>query len=95
MPNLTQHQAFALAWLACRGADGLFDLNGVVIAQGARAPVMRATWNKLRAEGLVEFYNPKATGRGRLRLTTAGQICPAAKDWRLLEQAKDAEAYQP
>jgi hypothetical protein len=57
----------ALLWLRNRNADGVFDLNGVLLAAGERAPVMRSTWNKLREVGLVESYAVR-----RLRVTPAG-----------------------
>ena len=59
----------ALEWLTKRGGDAVFDKNGVALAQGELAPFMRATWNKLRDAGKIEFYKPKgARGRGRLRV---------------------------
>lgn len=61
----------ALAWLKARGGDGMFDINGVVLAQGENAPFQRRTWNVLRDLGHVEFYGGKANGgkgRGRLRV---------------------------
>lgn len=63
----------ALAWLAKRGGDGMFDKNGVVLAAGENAPHTRTTWNNLELIGLVEFYRPNGQGRGRLRLTEAGR----------------------
>lgn len=67
-PQLTKAQREALDWLRKHNGDGLFDRNGVVLAAGESAPVMRGTWNALRDAGLVEFYNPAGKGRGRLRL---------------------------
>lgn len=64
----------ALDWLAKRGGDGCFDLNGVALAAGETAPHTRTTWNNLELIGLVEFYNPAGKGRGRLRLTEAGRL---------------------
>jgi len=64
---MTSAQNSALLWLRNRNADGIFDRNGVLLAAGQRAPVMRSTWNKLRAAGLVETYADK-----RLRVTPAG-----------------------
>lgn len=58
----------ALLWLRNRNADGVFDKRGVLVAAGERAPVMRATWNKLDAAGHVELY----ANRRRLRVTSAG-----------------------
>jgi hypothetical protein len=73
-PNaITRSQAFALRWLVERHGDGVFDKNGIALAAGQTAPVMRSTWNRLRDHGLVEFYNPAAKGYGRLRVTAAGQ----------------------
>jgi hypothetical protein len=59
----------ALLWLRNRSGDGLFDRNGILVAGGERAGVMRATWNKLRDLGLVEFY----LDRRRLRVTPYGR----------------------
>jgi len=64
-------QVEALKWLEKRGGDGCFDQNGVVLAMGESAPFTRATWNKLRDAGKIEFYGGKqqgGTGRGRLRI---------------------------
>jgi hypothetical protein len=66
--TMTKSQKDALEWLAKRGGDGCFDLNGVVLAAGEYAPHTRSTWNALRDLGLVEFYNPAGKGRGRLRV---------------------------
>lgn len=60
----------ALKWLRNRNGDGVFDRNQVLVAGGERAPVMRATWNKLQASELVEFYME----RRRLRVTHAGYL---------------------
>ncbi|RWP31794.1 hypothetical protein [Mesorhizobium sp.] len=60
----------ALKWLRNRNGDGVFDRNQVLVAGGERAPVMRATWNKLQASELVEFYME----RRRLRVTKAGYV---------------------
>lgn len=65
----------ALKWLRNRNGDGVFETNNqVVLAAGERAPVMRSTWNKLVAEGLVEFY-----AKRRLRVTPQGQAVDVAK----------------
>lgn len=66
---MTKAQQAALAWLRERGGDGIFDINGVLLASGETAPVVRSTWNALRDLGLVEFYKPTGKGRGRCRLT--------------------------
>lgn len=68
---MTDAQRKAREWLRERGGDGAFDKHGVALAGGESAPFMRTTWNGLRDLGLVEFYNPKGSGRGRLRLTTS------------------------
>lgn len=81
--NLTQAQRIAVRWLASRGGDGIFDLCGVLLARGERAPVMRLTWNALQRLCLGEPYNPTGKGRGRYRLTAAGMAHPAALDSRL------------
>lgn len=68
--------ARALAWLKERGGDGMFDSNGVVLAQGELAPFTRTTWNALASLGHVEFYGGKAQGgrgRGRLRVRDAAK----------------------
>lgn len=70
-PQLTAAQADALKWLREHGGDGMFDVNGVLLAQGELAPVRRITWNRLAAIGLVQFYGGKrdgGRGRGRMRL---------------------------
>lgn len=63
---MTKAQEQALKWLREHNGDGLFDRCGVLVAAGERAPVMRATWNKLRDAGLIEFYNKK-----RVRIVNA------------------------
>ena len=65
---MTKAQADALKWLTDRGGDAAFDRNGVALAMGESAPFRRSTWNKLREQGKVEFYNPAGKGRGRMRL---------------------------
>lgn len=65
---MTDAQKKALKWLTERGGDGVFDMNGVLIAEGEAAPFMRSTWNRLRDLGLIEFYNPLGRGRGRARV---------------------------
>lgn len=62
-----------MRWLTARGGDAVFDRNGVALAQGETAPVMRATWNELQQLDRVEFYAGKAQGGrgyGRLRLAS-------------------------
>lgn len=69
--TLTKAQTTALRWLEERGGDGVFDLNGVALAQGETAEVTRSTWNALRKAGKVEFYGGArhgGRGYGRLRL---------------------------
>lgn len=58
----------ALLWLAAHNGDGVFDRNGVLLAAGEKAPVMRATWNALIDAGKVEAY----LGGRRLRLSCDG-----------------------
>jgi hypothetical protein len=65
---MTKAETAALKWLRDRGGDAAFDRNGIALAMGDTAPVMRSTWNKLASAGLVEFYNPTGKGRGRLRV---------------------------
>lgn len=67
---MTKSQFKALQWLREHGGDGIFDINGVVMAAGELAPFTRSTWNALRDLGKVEFYNPNGFGRGRLRVST-------------------------
>lgn len=69
---MTTSQGKALKWLFDRGADGIFDIHGIVIAHGEIAPITRSTWNALRDLGYIEFYNPTGKGRGRLRITNEG-----------------------
>jgi len=65
----TDAQLAALKWLRNRNGDGVFDRNQVLLAAGERAPVMRATWSRLEALGLVERYQ----NNRRLRATDAGR----------------------
>lgn len=66
---ITDAMKAALKWLRNRNGDGVFEINNsVLLAAGERAPVMRSTWNKLEAEGLVEFY-----AKRRIRVTEAGR----------------------
>lgn len=74
---ITQAQKDALRWLVERGGDGCFDRNGILLAMGESAPVVRTTWNRLRELALVETYNPNNKGRGRLRVTEAGRSVAA------------------
>ena len=71
--SLTKAMQQAAKWLLDRGGDGMFDANGIALAGGETAPVMRGTWNTLAKMGIVEFYNPTDKGRGRLRLTEHGR----------------------
>lgn len=67
----TKAQDVALRWLRDRGGDGVFDRNGIALAQGDTAPVERKTWNALRDAGKVEFYGGAkdgGKGYGRLRV---------------------------
>lgn len=65
----TGAQARAFNWLKARGGDGMFDKNGVLLAQGELAPFMRSTWSALREQGFVEFYSLSAIKRrGRVRI---------------------------
>lgn len=67
MNTLTKAQAAALKWLHEHNGDGMFDRNGVLLAGGELAPVMRCTWNALRDAGHVEFYRPNPRGPQRVR----------------------------
>lgn len=66
---MTPAQKSALKWLRNRNGDGVFEKNRqVLVAGGERAPICRATWNRLGEQGMVEFYMDKR----RLRVTAAG-----------------------
>lgn len=65
----TDAQLSALKWLKNRNGDGVFDRFNVFTAAGERAPIMRATWNRLAEHGLVEFYANKR----RMKITDAGR----------------------
>jgi ribosomal protein S19E (S16A) len=72
MSKATASQLSALKWLINRNGDGVFgekSNNSVLIAGGERAPVMRGTWSKLEALGLVERYDKR-----RLRVTDEGRL---------------------
>lgn len=69
MTIVTPSQLSALKWLLNRNGDGMFDKNGVLLAAGQSAPVMRSTWNALVSAGLVEEY----ANRKRLRATEQGK----------------------
>lgn len=64
----TRAQLAALKWLRNRNGDGVLDRNQVLVAAGERAPVMRGTWSKLEALGMVERYCEKR----RVRVTDFG-----------------------
>lgn len=79
---LTTSQRAALDWLGKRGGDAAFDRNGIALAQGETAPVMRATWNALEVLGHVEIYGgvrQGGKGYGRVRLTSTGQASAKPK----------------
>lgn len=67
-PPITPAMKTALEWLTERGGDGVFSRRHghTVLAAGEVAPFMRATFNKLREAGLVEFY-----GERRIRVLAA------------------------
>lgn len=50
---MTSAQKSALLWLRNRNGEGVFLRNGTLLAGGDIAPVMRATWNKLKDDGHV------------------------------------------
>lgn len=59
----------ALRWLAERNGDGSYGGKGnVLVAAGEVAPFMRATFNAMAKEGLVELY-----GHRRIRITDTGK----------------------
>lgn len=70
MSGVTPSMLSALLWLKNRNGDGVFDRNQVLTAAGERAPIMRSTWSKLEAAGLVERY----LNNRRLRITDAGKL---------------------
>jgi len=70
MSGATPSMLSALLWLKNRNGDGVFDRNQVLTAAGERAPIMRSTWSKLEAAGLVERY----LNNRRLRITHAGKL---------------------
>jgi hypothetical protein len=70
MRKATPSMLSALLWLKNRNGDGVFDRNQVLTAAGERAPIMRSTWSKLEAAGLVERY----LNNRRLRITDAGKL---------------------
>jgi hypothetical protein len=49
----TKAQLAALKWLREHNDTSCFDKNGVLLAAGELAPVMRSTWNALAAAGAV------------------------------------------
>lgn len=65
---ITPAMKSALEWLTERGGDGVFSRRHghTMLAAGEIAPFMRATFNKLREAGLVEFY-----GVRRIRVVAA------------------------
>lgn len=65
---MNEAQNDALRWLEAHNGDGVFDRNGVLLAAGESAPVMRATWNALINAGQVETY----LGGRRLRIPRDG-----------------------
>lgn len=69
MTELTDAQKSALLWLRLRNGGGVFDKNGVLLAAGERAPVMRGTWKALLTAGMV--WKPS---RNRLAVTMQGEL---------------------
>lgn len=65
---ITKPQRSALLWLINRNGTGIFDKNGVLVAGGERAPIMRSSWNALVKAGAIEF----AKDRKRLTVTDSG-----------------------
>lgn len=51
--KLTKPQEGALRWLYNHGGSGIFNKNGVLMARGDLAGVMRSTWNVLRDARLI------------------------------------------
>lgn len=69
---MTDAQKAAIRWLFNRGGTGMFNKDGVLLAAGELAGVMRSTWNALRDAGLVVIEKKRVT------ITEAGeQHCAA------------------
>jgi hypothetical protein len=58
---VTKSQQQALQWLRDHNGTGLFNKNGVLLAAGELAPVMRSTWNALSAAGMVVVDGKRVT----------------------------------
>lgn len=84
---MTTSQRRALAWLRARNGTGVFDKCGVLLAAGNQAPFMRATWNALRDEGLIEI------DLKRVRVTPRGYALPIGRDGEDDITARDAILY--
>ena len=83
MSHVTASMNEALAWLAAHNGDGAFcDVGNTFLAAGERAPVMRATWNRLEELGLVEFYED----RKRMRLVKRPGMPSAAAGGPIVRQ---------
>lgn len=67
-------QQQACAWLAEHNGSGCWGHDGVLIAGGERAPIMRSTWNALKSRGWVAFE--KGT---RVEITEEGRKIAARK----------------
>lgn len=82
---MTEAEKKALRWLYDRNGDGVFDKDGVLIAAGQSAPIMRSTWNSLVRQGYVMEYMK----RKRLKTTEAGDLvapgCPQHRAWECFE----------
>lgn len=72
---MTRSQSDALLWLRSHAGDGVIDRRGCLLAAGELAPFQRVTWNRLAAQGYVEFYGPRSRSghMRRVRLTEAGR----------------------
>lgn len=51
----------AAAWLADHNGTGVFAHDGVLLAGGERAPIMRVTWKRLCERGFVTIAAKRVT----------------------------------
>jgi hypothetical protein len=65
--RLTRVETQALQWLDDHDGDGVFDIYGLLFAQGEIAPFMHWTWDALCWKGFVEYYGPPGNKWARCR----------------------------
>lgn len=75
LQRATPSQQQAAAWLRDHNSSGVFDRNGVLLAAGETAPVMRSTWNALRDLGCVTINRETK----RVELTADGIYLASVK----------------